>query len=108
MAWLITEVVVAIGWLGGTAKLVVRPVTGLGAQVLAVLAAAAAAGLTALGLDRLLSGLPALVVAGTLGLAMAGGVLWSLDRRLDTGLARELAGMFPTVAGRLARHRGPS
>jgi O-antigen/teichoic acid export membrane protein len=107
VAWLITEVVVAIGWLGGTAKLVVRPVTGLGAQVLAVLAAAAAAGLTALGLDRLLSGLPALVVAGSLGLAVAGGVLWSLDRRLDTGLTRELAAMFPAVAGRLARARGP-
>jgi O-antigen/teichoic acid export membrane protein len=107
VAWLITEVVVAVGWLLGTARLVVRPVTGLGAQVLAVLAAAAAAGLTALGLDRLLSGLPALVVAGSLGLAVAGGVLWSLDRRLDTGLGRELAAMFPAVAGRLVRARGP-
>jgi hypothetical protein len=106
VAWLITEVVVATGWLLGTAKLVVRPVTGLGAQVLAVLAAAAAAGLTALGLDRLLSGLPALVVAGSLGVAVAGGVLWALDRRMDTGLARERAAMFPAVAGRLVRTRG--
>jgi O-antigen/teichoic acid export membrane protein len=107
VAWLVTEVVVATGWLLGTARLVVRPVTRLGSQVLAVLAAAAAAGLTALGVDRLLPGLPAVVVAGSLGLAVAGGVLWSLDRRLDTGLAQELAGMFPAVAGRLVRARGP-
>jgi O-antigen/teichoic acid export membrane protein len=106
VAWLLTEVVVAVGWLLGTAKMVVRPVTGLGMQLLAVLAAAAAAGLTAIGLDRLLPGLPAVVVAAALGLAVAGGVVWSLDRRLDTGLVRELARMFPAVAGRLARARG--
>jgi len=99
-------VVVAIGWLLGTAKMVVRPVTGLGTQLLAVLAAAAAAGLTALELDRLLPGLPAVVVGAVLGLAVAGGVLWSLDRRLDTGLTQELAQIFPAVAGRLARARG--
>jgi lipopolysaccharide exporter len=106
VAWLVAEVVVAIGWLLGTAKMVVRPVTGLGTQLLAVLAAAAAAGLTALGLDRLLPGFPAVVVAAALGLAVAGVVLWSLDRRLDTGLTQELAQIFPAVAGRLARARG--
>jgi O-antigen/teichoic acid export membrane protein len=106
VAWLITEVVVAIGWLLATRNMVVRPVTGLGTQVLAVLVAAAAAGLTALGLDRLLPGLPAVVVAASLGLAVAGGLLWWLDRRLGTGLAQELAGMFPAMGGWLTRARG--
>jgi lipopolysaccharide exporter len=105
VAWLITEVVVGVGWLLATAKMVVRPVAGLARQVLAVLAAAAAAGLTALGLDRLLPGLPAVVVAASLGLGVAGAVLWWLDRRMDTGLVQELAGMFPAVAGRLAGAR---
>jgi O-antigen/teichoic acid export membrane protein len=107
VAWLITEAVVAVGWGLVTAGMVVRPISGLGRQLLAVLAAAAAAGLTALGLGRLLPDLPAtIVVAASLALAVAGGVLWLLDRRLDTGLGRELAGMFPSVAARLARARG--
>jgi O-antigen/teichoic acid export membrane protein len=106
VAWTATEIVVAAGWMLSTAQIVARPIAGLGRQILAVLAAATAAGLTALALDRLLSGLPAVLAAAALGFPVAAGLLWLLDRRLDTGLGRELARMFPAVTARLARARG--
>ena len=106
VAWLITEAVVAVGWVLASARMVVRPLRGLGTQILAVLAAAAVAALTALGIDQALGGLPAVVAAVSLSLPAAAGVLWFLDRRLDCGLESELARMFPAVAGRLARARG--
>jgi O-antigen/teichoic acid export membrane protein len=105
-AWGITEVVVAVGWALSSARMVVRPVAGLGRQILAVLVAAAVAALTALGLDRLVPGLPGVVAAGVAALLAAAGMLWLLDRRLGTGLAQELARMFPAMAGRLVRVRG--
>jgi O-antigen/teichoic acid export membrane protein len=105
VAWLLTEVVVAAGWILISARMVVRPVVRLGTQVLAVLAAAAAAALVAVGVDRLVPDLPGMVAAASLALLVAGAVLWLLDRRLGTGLAQELASLFPAAAGRLARVR---
>jgi O-antigen/teichoic acid export membrane protein len=105
-AWLVTEAVVAVGWVLSAARMVVHPITGLGAQVFAVLSAAALAALTALGLDRLAPGLLGVVAAASTALLAAAVMLWWLDRRLDTGLVEALARMFPAVAGRLARARG--
>jgi lipopolysaccharide exporter len=105
-AWLIADTVVAAGWLLTAVRIVARPVRGFGVQLLAVGAAAAAAALTAAGLDRLWSGAAAVVGAAALAMAIAGVVLLLVDRWLGAGLVDTLTRLFPTMAARLARTRG--
>jgi O-antigen/teichoic acid export membrane protein len=105
VAWLIADAAAAVGWTVGAARIVVRPLPRLGVQLLAVLAGAAAAALTAFGIDRLLSGAGAVVAAAALAMGVAAAALWLLDRWLDAGLVDTLGRLFPAVSGRLARGR---
>jgi lipopolysaccharide exporter len=71
------------------------PFEGLAVPLLAVLASALAATVTAGVVLAVLPGLAGLASAIALSAAVAGGVTLFLDRRLDLGILRTLAGPFP-------------
>jgi O-antigen/teichoic acid export membrane protein len=83
-----------------------RPMAGLSRLALAVMTASAAGAALAIWVDGLVQGLVGAIGAGLLGGGLCLVMLWLADRRLELGLERSLATVFPRLSNRGPAARG--